>query len=187
MITSIAFGTVPGSTVQCGSALAVAQTPNWKSCGVGWKPRAWSALKPSWPVRTTVKPQPGPGVPSDAFGTRKVMKREIGLALIATVPSVVPGGVLVALAEALHLDQPAPRERRRDLEVARRVRGGGRGRSTAPGIVHVDVDELRAERAAEGRRQVARLHAEDHVRCRRRRPGTPGCRRRPAWKLPEVG
>ena len=76
--------------LQCGSALAVAQTPNWNSCGVGWKPRAWSSLKPSWPVRTTVKPQPGPGVPSDAFGTLKVMKREIAFAEIVTVPSVAP-------------------------------------------------------------------------------------------------
>ena len=40
-------------TCSAGSALAVAQTPNWKSCGVGWKPRAWSGLKPSWPVSTT--------------------------------------------------------------------------------------------------------------------------------------
>ena len=34
--------------------------------------------------------QPGAGVPSVAFGTLKVMKREISLALIWTVPSVVP-------------------------------------------------------------------------------------------------
>ena len=37
-----------------------------------------------------MKPHPGPGVPSDAFGTRTVMKREIELALIDTVPSVAP-------------------------------------------------------------------------------------------------
>jgi hypothetical protein len=41
-------------------------------------------------VSTTVKPQPGPGVPSDAFGTRTVMKREISFALIVTVPRVAP-------------------------------------------------------------------------------------------------
>src|SRR5688572_21386965 len=64
--------------------------PNWNSCGVGAKLRAWSGLKPSWPVRTTVKPQPGPGVPSDALGTLNVMKREIGFALIDAVPSVLP-------------------------------------------------------------------------------------------------
>ena len=34
----------------------------------------------------------------------------------------------------------------------------------ARGIVHVDVDELRTERAAERRRQVARLQPEDDVR-----------------------
>ena len=35
-----------------------------------------------------MKPQPGPGWPSEAFGTRNVMKRDSELALIATVPSV---------------------------------------------------------------------------------------------------
>jgi hypothetical protein len=90
VITSTAFGTRAGLNVQCGSALDVAQTPSWKSCGVGAKPPAWSGLKSSWPVRTTVKPQPGPGVPSDAFGTLNVMKREMGFALIVAVPSVVP-------------------------------------------------------------------------------------------------
>ena len=34
--------------------------------------------------------QPGPGEPRLAFGTLKVMKREIWLALIVTVPSGVP-------------------------------------------------------------------------------------------------
>ena len=74
MTTSIAFGTVAGSTVQCGSALAAAHTPNWKGCGVGVKPRAWSGLKPSWPVSTTVNAQPEDGVPPSAvFGTANVM------------------------------------------------------------------------------------------------------------------
>ena len=41
------FGTVFGSAVQWGSALAVAQTPNWNGCGVGAKLRARSGLKPS--------------------------------------------------------------------------------------------------------------------------------------------
>ena len=79
-----------GSTVQCGSLLAVAQTPNWKSCGTVWNPRAWSELNPSCPVSTTVKPQPLVGVPRLAFGTRIVMNREIALAEIAAVPSVAP-------------------------------------------------------------------------------------------------
>ena len=74
-----------GSKVQWGSLLEVAQTPNWKLCGVDAKPRAWSGEKPSWPVITTVNVQPGPGCPSDDFGTLKVMKREIWLALMATV------------------------------------------------------------------------------------------------------
>ena len=69
----MAFGTAPGSNVQCGSLLAVAQTPNWKSCGVGWNPRAWSELNPSWPVSTTVKPQPEAGVPRLALVTLNVM------------------------------------------------------------------------------------------------------------------
>jgi hypothetical protein len=76
--------------VQCGSLLAVAQTPNWNSCGVGAKPRARSPLNPSWPVRTTVNPHPGPGEPSEDFGTLKVTKRETAFAEIETVPSVAP-------------------------------------------------------------------------------------------------
>ena len=67
-----------------------------------------------------MKPQPGPGVPSDAFGTLKVMKREIGFAADRDRAERRAARVLVALAEALHLDQPAPRERRRDREVAQR-------------------------------------------------------------------
>jgi hypothetical protein len=66
-------------------------TPHWYDCGVGAKPRAWSELKPSWPVRTTVNPQPEPGTPPRlAVGTLNVMKREIALALILTVPRVAP-------------------------------------------------------------------------------------------------
>ncbi len=83
-------GTVPGSNVQCGSVLAVAQTPNWKSCGVGWKPRAWSELKPSWPVSTTVKPQPGPGRAEARLGHAE---RDVARDLVAadvTCPSVAP-------------------------------------------------------------------------------------------------
>jgi len=37
-----------------------------------------------------VNAQPDVGVPSDAFGTLKVMKREMALALMLAVPSVVP-------------------------------------------------------------------------------------------------
>ena len=60
--------------MQCGSALAVAHTPNWKGSGVGWKPRAWSGLNPSWPVSTTVKDHPDAGVPPSAvLSTENVM------------------------------------------------------------------------------------------------------------------
>src|SRR5205823_375311 len=57
--------------------------------------------------------------------------------------------VLVALAEALHLDEATPGGGWCDRVPAQRVRrsGGGRGRTRN---VNVDVDELRAERAAEG-------------------------------------
>ena len=106
--TSIALGTVDGSTVQCGSPLATAHTPKLNGWGVLANPRAWSALKPSCPVSTTEKDQPDFGVPRDDLGTLKVMKREIELALIVTVPSVVAVRVEVRLPESLDLDQPVP-------------------------------------------------------------------------------
>src|SRR4029450_8143750 len=84
-MTSIALGTVPGSTVQWGSVEAVAQTPNWNSWRVGANPLAWSGLKPSWPGSTTVKAQPGPGWPRLDLGTLKVMNREISLARMVTL------------------------------------------------------------------------------------------------------
>ena len=69
-------------------AAGAAQTPNWKSCGVAWKPRAWSGENPSWPVSTTVNPQPEVGVPPRlAVGTLKVIVREIALAEIVIVPT----------------------------------------------------------------------------------------------------
>src|SRR5260370_40875233 len=87
----MAFGTVAGSAVQWASVLGAAQTPNWYGCGVGAKPRAWSALNPSWPVSTTVNPQPEAGVPpSAAWGTLKLMPRESAWALMLTVPAVAP-------------------------------------------------------------------------------------------------
>ena len=88
--TSSAFGTVLGAAVQCGSALAEAHTPKSNPPGVGRKPRAWSDEKPFWPVSTTVNPQPGLGVPPRlAVGTLNVMYREIALAEMAIVPTVV--------------------------------------------------------------------------------------------------
>jgi hypothetical protein len=61
--TSIAFGAVFGLTAQIGLVPPGAQTPNVNWPGVAVNARAWSGLKPSWPVSTTVNVQPGPGVP----------------------------------------------------------------------------------------------------------------------------
>src|SRR4029453_13756363 len=68
----------------------------------------------------------------------------------------------IALAEALHLDQPAPRRPGRDAVVAQRERRR-RGGARRGGVVDVDVDQLRAERAAEGGAEVAGLQPEDDV------------------------
>jgi pyridine nucleotide-disulfide oxidoreductase len=46
-MVSISLGTVPGSTWQMGDEAPAWHTPNRKSCGVGAKPRAWSAPKRS--------------------------------------------------------------------------------------------------------------------------------------------
>ena len=83
----------------------------------------------------------------------------------------VAAGVDEPLAEALHLDQPAPGAGRLDRVVALRERRGRRGRRRRR-VADVDVDQLGAERAAEGRCQVARLHPEGHCRARCRRPGS---------------
>src|SRR5260370_23269367 len=73
VITSTAFGTVPGSTEQIGAVPLGTQTPNRNGCGVGANPRAWSGLNPSCPVSTTVKPQPEPGVPKTDSGSAIVI------------------------------------------------------------------------------------------------------------------
>jgi hypothetical protein len=53
--------------VQCASELAVAHTPNWKSCG-GLEAARPVRAEAVLPVSTTVKPAADPGVPpSDAF------------------------------------------------------------------------------------------------------------------------
>src|SRR3954451_24668226 len=74
-ITSIAFGAVPGSIEQIWDVPPGAHRPNWKSCGVCAKPRAWSAENPSCPCRTTAKVQPDVGVPSWATGSAIVIVR----------------------------------------------------------------------------------------------------------------
>ena len=109
-----------------------------------------------------MKPQPAPGVPpSAALVTVKVMYRVTAFARMSTEPTVVAAGVDEALAEALHLDQPVPGRVGGHRVVA--LREGRRGRvGAAGGVGDVDVDQLRAERAAEGRRQVRGLHPEGH-------------------------
>ena len=66
VIVSITFGTVAGRPCSAGRCWRAAHTPNWKSCGVGWNPRAWSELNPSWPVSATVNAHPRAGVPPSA-------------------------------------------------------------------------------------------------------------------------
>src|ERR1700677_1840803 len=61
VMTSIALGTGVGSTEQMGAVQPGAHTPSVYAPGVAVKARARSELKPSWPVRTTLKPQPEPG------------------------------------------------------------------------------------------------------------------------------
>src|SRR2546428_13982432 len=65
-------------------------------------------------------------------------------------------GVDVPLSESLDLDQPAPRAAGRNLVVPlwERSRGRGVGRTRAR-VVDVDIDELSAERAAEGGREIS--------------------------------
>ena len=64
---------------------------NWANCpGVAVKPRAWSGLKPSCPVSTTVNPQPGPGVPNCASGREIVMVLSGCSASTNGVPIVFP-------------------------------------------------------------------------------------------------
>src|SRR5829696_6435763 len=159
-MTSIALGTVPGSTVQWGSGEAVVDVPFKKSCGVGANPLAWSGLKPSWPVRTTVKSQPGPGWPRVALGTLKVMNREISLALMVTVPRAAPPRRRSAgRSPGPRSVGSRPTRPRSGSCAAGRTppSGGGGGR-----VVDVDVDRLGpvgCRRSGSGRG----LKAEDHV------------------------
>ena len=110
-----------------------------------------------------MKPQPGPGRAERCLRDGDRDEAGDGVPRDPDRPERCTRRVDVALAEALGLDQAAPRERRGDREVPRRVGGGRRGRDRA-GHMDVDVDELRAERAAECRAQVTRLQPEDHVR-----------------------
>src|SRR2546425_13219887 len=67
----------------------------------------------------------------------------------------------IALAKPLHLDQAAPGRAERDPVVALRERRCRRGvRRSRRRIMHVDVDQLRTQRAAERWRQIVYLHLE---------------------------
>ena len=90
VITSMAFGTVSGSTVQIGAVPPGAHTPNVKPPGVAVKLRAWSVPNPSCPVSTTLKPQPEPGVPNCASGRAIVMVRSACSASTDAVPTLLP-------------------------------------------------------------------------------------------------
>src|SRR5436305_227375 len=84
------LGTVAGSTVQIGLGSPAAHTPNVNGCGVAANPRAWSELKPSWPVRATANAQPDPTVPKADCGTASVAVRLGPSATNCGVPSGSP-------------------------------------------------------------------------------------------------
>src|SRR5579859_3318162 len=88
--TSMAFGTVLGSSEQILAVPRGAHTPNVKAPGVAVKLRAWSVPNPSWPVSTTLKPQPGAGVPNCASGSAMVMVRSACSASTDAVPALLP-------------------------------------------------------------------------------------------------
>src|SRR5216683_912315 len=90
VMTSIAFGTVPGSAEQIGLSPPAAHTPNSYGWGVAAKARAWSGLNPSWPVRTTAKDQPGAGLPKAACGSPIVMVLLACDAATNAVPTELP-------------------------------------------------------------------------------------------------
>src|SRR5580704_18989535 len=90
VITSMAFGTVAGSTEQIGAVPPGAHTPNVKPPGVAVKARAWSELNPSWPVSTTLKPHPDAGVPNCASGSAIVIVRSACSASTDAVPTLLP-------------------------------------------------------------------------------------------------
>src|ERR1700730_2298048 len=91
VITSTAFGTVSGLAEQTGAVPPVAaHTPNVKPPGVAVKLRAWSVPNPSWPVSTTLKPQPDPGVPNCASGSAMVIVRSACSASTDAVPTLPP-------------------------------------------------------------------------------------------------
>src|SRR5450631_491995 len=96
VMTSMAFGTEPGSTLQIGLMPPTGQTPNVKAPGVGVNARAWSGLNPSCPASTTLNAQPEPGVLNWASGSAIVT---VLLAWSATM-NAVPTGLPLASTQA---------------------------------------------------------------------------------------
>src|SRR6202522_1710996 len=90
VMTSIAFARVVGSTAQIGLVPPTAHTPKVYAPGVAVKARAWSELKPSWPVRTTAKDHPAPGVPNVACGSAIVTGPAVCEVAMNGAPSGVP-------------------------------------------------------------------------------------------------
>src|SRR5512135_1947358 len=88
--TSMALGTVLGSAAQTGAVPPGAHTPNVKPPGVAVKLRAWSVPNPSWPVSTTLKPQPDAGVPNCASGRAMVIVLSACTASTDAVPTLLP-------------------------------------------------------------------------------------------------
>ena len=179
VITSIAFGAVPGSMPQIGlTTPGDAHSPNWNGCGVGWNPRAWSGLNPSWPCSDDGE---RPARAGRAERGERHEHRDVARGLAGRHrhgAERLPGGVDEDRAgEALDLDPAAPRRAVGDRVVAARERRSGGGRGGA-GVVHEDVDQLRTQGRSRtwgtgpGCAGAAR-------RCRRRRsPGTARCRTR---------
>src|SRR5215475_656700 len=94
VITSIAFGTVFGSVTQIGAVPPSEHTPNVKSPAVDVNPRAWSPLKPSCPVSTTVNDHPVVGEPNALSGTATVIVFVIVDETTAlTVPCALPAAL----------------------------------------------------------------------------------------------
>src|SRR5262245_65853954 len=86
----MALGTAPASTPQMGLVPSGPQTPNRNACGVAANPRAWSGLKPSWPVSTTANDHPEPGVPKADAGSAIVIVLAASEESTAAVPTEFP-------------------------------------------------------------------------------------------------
>ena len=91
---SIALATVSASTAQIGLPGRDGRRradSELKVLPPGLEPTRLVGAEPAWPVRTTAKDHPVPGVPpSAALGTVNVIHRVTCVPRIATVPTVTP-------------------------------------------------------------------------------------------------